>query len=66
MIALSRRGCHVVMSNSTAPEIAVLYEDSKQVKAADLRCYKIPARRAINSNAGRRGALCEYLITNVG
>ena len=64
-IALSRRGCYVVMSNSTAPEIAALYEESKEVKAAGLRCYKIPARRAINSNASRRGVVDEYVITNV-
>ncbi len=53
------------MSNSTAPEIAALYEDSKDVKAAGLRCYRIPARRAINSNAQRRGVVDEYVITNV-
>ena len=53
------------MSNSTAPEIAALYEDNKEVKAAGLRCYRIPARRAINSNAMRRGVVEEYVITNV-
>jgi DNA adenine methylase len=63
-IALARRGCYVTMSNSTAPEIARLYE-SDDVKAAGLRCYKIPARRAINSNAKRRGVVDEYVITNV-
>lgn len=65
MVTLAARGCSVVMSNSTAPEIATLYEDSKDVKAAGLRCYRIPARRAINSNASRRGSVEEYLITNV-
>ena len=64
VVTLARRGCHVVMSNSTAPDIARLYEDSEDVKAAGLRCYRIPARRAINSNATarRRG---RYVITNV-
>jgi DNA adenine methylase len=65
MIELSRRGCHVVMSNSTVPEITELYERSKDVKAAGLRCYRVPARRAINSNAQRRGVVEEYVITNV-
>ena len=65
MITLATRGCHVVMSNSTAPEIAALYEENKEVKAAGLRCYRIPARRAINSNASRRGVVDEYVITNV-
>jgi DNA adenine methylase len=64
-VTLARRGCHVVMSNSTAPEIAALYEESNEVKAAGLRCYRIPARRAINSNALRRGVVDEYVITNV-
>jgi DNA adenine methylase len=65
VVTLARRGCHVVMSNSTAPEIAKLYEDSKDVRAAGLRCYRIPARRAINSNAKSRGVVEEYVITNV-
>lgn len=65
VVTLARRGCHVVMSNSTALEIAALYEESKDVKAAGLRCYRIPARRAINSNAKGRGTVEEYVITNV-
>ena len=65
VVTLARRGCHVVMSNSTAPDIATLYEDSDEVKAAGLRCYRIPARRSINSNATRRGVVEEYVITNV-
>jgi len=63
-ITLARRGCYVTLSNSTAPEIARLYE-SNDVRAAGLRCYTIPARRAINSNAQRRGIIQEYIITNV-
>lgn len=65
LIALATRGCHVVMSNSTAPDIAALYEDNINVKSAGLECHRIPARRAINSNPGRRGAVEEYVITNV-
>ena len=65
VVALAQRGCHVVMSNSTAPDIATLYENSKNVTNAGLRCHKIPARRAINSNAQRRGTIEEYVITNV-
>jgi DNA adenine methylase len=65
VVALARRGCHVVLSNSTSREISALYEDSKDVKAAGLKCYRIPARRAINSNATKRGVVDEYVITNV-
>ena len=64
-IALVARGCYVVVSNSTAAEIVDLYEGHAGVAAAGLRCHRVPARRAINSNAGRRGAIEEYLITNV-
>lgn len=65
LIELARRGCYVVMSNSTAPEITELYERNKDVRAAGLRCYRVPARRAINSKAERRGNVEEYVITNV-
>jgi DNA adenine methylase len=64
VITLSKRGCHVVLSNSTAPEIARLYEGSEDVKAAGVTCYRIPARRAINSNPSGRGVVEEYVITN--
>jgi DNA adenine methylase len=65
VIVLAKRGCQVLLSNSTAPEIAALYDGSKEVMSAGLRCYRIPARRAINSNGTRRGTVEEYVITNV-
>jgi DNA adenine methylase len=64
-IVLARRGCHVVLSNSTAEEIAALYERNTDVLAAGLRAIRVPARRAINSNAARRGPVEEFLIANV-
>ena len=66
VFALDERGCHVVVSNSTAPEISELYESGAPAGLAGLRCYRVPARRAINSNASRRGAVDEYVIANVG
>ena len=65
VIALALRGCQVVLSNSTAPEIRDLYEDNAAAKRAGIRAYRVPARRAINSNAARRGTIEEYVITNV-
>jgi DNA adenine methylase len=65
MIDLARRGCRVLQSNSTAPGIARLYRRNADVKAAGLRALTIPARRAINSRASRRGAIREFLITNL-
>lgn len=65
MVALARRGCHVVLSNSTAREITELYADDPEVAGAGIRCHEVPARRSINSNPGRRGSITEYIITNV-
>jgi DNA adenine methylase len=64
-IALARRGCSVVLSNSTADAIADLYERNADARAAGLRVLRVPARRAINSNAARRGPIDEFLISNV-
>jgi DNA adenine methylase len=64
-IEVARRGCHVLVSNSTAPAIAALYETSREARAAGLRTVRIPARRAINSNGARRGVVEEFLITNI-
>lgn len=65
VIALSQRGCHVLLSNSTAPTIADLYDTNTDARDAGLRALRVPARRAINSNATRRGPVDEYVITNV-
>jgi hypothetical protein len=59
------RGCHVLISNSTAPEIAALYETNADARAAGLQTHRVAARRAINSNVSRRGVVDEYLITNI-
>ena len=65
LIELAKRRCHVLLSNSTAREIASLYDGNADAEKAGLRAHKVPARRAINSNASRRGHVLEYVITNV-
>ena len=65
VIELARRGCHVLLSNSTAPEITALYADNVVARAAGLRAYKVTARRAINSRGAARGLVQEYLISNI-
>jgi DNA adenine methylase len=65
VIALARRGCHVLVSNSTARSIADLYDGNSDARAAGLRTYKVSARRAVNRVASRRGPVDEYLITNI-
>jgi len=62
---MSARGTRVLLSNSVAPEIRKLYKDSAEARSAGLTTRTVPARRAINSQATRRGAVREYLITNV-
>lgn len=62
---LVRKGCHVVLSNSTAPEIKELYRDNAVAERLHIKAHTVPARRAINSNASRRGHVDEYIITNV-
>ena len=65
VIRLAARGCWVLLSNSTAPDVIRLYDGNAETEAVGLRAYKVPARRAINSAAEKRGAVLEYLITNV-
>jgi DNA adenine methylase len=65
VVTLVRRGCHVVVSNSTAPVIERLYDRNTEAQAAGLRAHRASARRSVNSKAGRRGPISEYLITNV-
>jgi DNA adenine methylase len=64
VIELANRDCHVVLSNSTADEIAALYDRSPEASAAGLRAHRVPARRAINSRPSGRGPIFEYLITS--
>ena len=65
MIDIARRGAHVLLSNSVTPDIRRLYADSLEARGAGLTATKVEARRAINSRAAGRGAVLEYLITNV-
>ena len=65
VVELAGRGCHVIVSNSTAPLIAGLYEKNRTARRAGLCAHRVGARRAINSNAARRGEVAEYIISNV-
>jgi DNA adenine methylase len=65
VLSLASRGCHVLLSNSTADDVVGLYDDNEQARSAGLRALRVGARRAVNSNGLRRGPVEEYLITNV-
>ncbi|PYR78789.1 MAG: hypothetical protein DMF87_13120 [Acidobacteria bacterium] len=60
----AKRGAHVVLSNSSAPEIEELYSRTNAQQAL-LRIERVDARRAINSRAESRGPVTELVITNV-
>jgi len=64
LIELSGRGVHVLLSNSTAPSVAKLY-DGAEARGAGLRAWQFPARRAVNSNAQRRGTVAELVVSNI-
>jgi DNA adenine methylase len=65
VIALARRGVNVVLSNSVAPSVTALYEDNPQATDAGLSTWRVPARRAVNSNAEKRGVVEEIVVSNV-
>jgi DNA adenine methylase len=65
VVRLARQGASVLLSNSVAPEIRRLYENNLEARSAGLKAKKVAARRAINSRASHRGAVREYLITNI-
>ena len=65
VIELAARGCHVLLSNSTAQEITDLYHENPDALRFDIRAHRVLARRAINSKATHRGEIMEYAITNV-
>jgi DNA adenine methylase len=65
VIALAGRGCQVLVSNSTAPEIANLYDTSPEARAAGFHTMRVAARRAVNSDVTRRGPIDEFLISNI-
>jgi DNA adenine methylase len=55
-IELDKRGCYVMLSNSTAPLIKELYKDYKQIE--------VQAARNINAKATGRGKITELVVLN--
>jgi DNA adenine methylase len=64
VIDACRRGAHVLLSNSSAPEIVELYS-SPAAQRAGLVLKLVDARRAINSRATSRGTVTEVVVTNL-
>ena len=63
VIAAARRGAVVVLSNSSAAEIVKAYS-SREALMAGLVMRRVEARRAINSQGARRGAIDELIVSN--
>ena len=65
VVALARRGCTVLLSNSAAPVITRLYERDSAATDAGMKVWRVRARRAINVRADRRGYIDELIVSNV-
>ena len=64
-IELAKRGCHILLSNSATREVEKLYDGNAATKRAGIEAHRVAARRAINADIAGRGAVEEYVITNV-
>lgn len=58
-VALARRGCGVVISNSYCPFVL------DQYRRTGFAVHRVYATRAINCRSARRGAIAEAVVTNV-
>ena len=65
VLELAAKGCWVLLSNSTASDVTRLYDDNPDAVAVGLKAHKVQVRRAINSDAAKRGVVLEYLISNI-
>jgi DNA adenine methylase len=59
-LKLSKRGCHVIVSQSADPETVKLYSEH------GFTCDLVSAKRKINSKASGRGDVGEYIIHKPG
>jgi DNA adenine methylase len=63
-VGLAGRGVQVLLSNSSADSIVRLYGE-RTAHSAGLRIRRVPARRAVNTRADRRGPVDELLVSNL-
>jgi DNA adenine methylase len=63
-VTLAGRGVQVLLSNSSAESIVALY-GQRTATSAGLTMRRVPARRAINTRADRRGPVDELVVTNL-
>ena len=63
LVAGVHRGATLLLSNSSAPMVVRAY-NAAPVREAGLVMHRVPARRAINSRAERRGPVDEVIVSN--
>ncbi|HUU36555.1 MAG TPA: DNA adenine methylase, partial [Vicinamibacterales bacterium] len=63
-VELAGRDVHVLLSNSSAESIERLYGGRSAVSAG-FQMRRVPARRAINARADRRGYVDELVVSNL-
>lgn len=63
-VTLAERRVHVLLSNSSAVSIERLYK-GEMAASAGLHLRRVPARRAINTRADRRGFVDEVVVSNL-
>lgn len=63
-VELAARGVRVLLSNSSAASIERLYGGRTAVSAG-FQMRRVPARRAINTRADRRGVVDELVVSNL-
>jgi DNA adenine methylase len=63
-VDLADRDVKVLLSNSSAASIERLYK-ARTAASAGLRLRRVPARRAINTRADRRGFVDEVVVSNL-
>jgi DNA adenine methylase len=63
-VTLAARRVHVLLSNSSASSIERLYQ-GETATSAGLHLRRVPARRAINTRADRRGFVDEVVVSNL-
>lgn len=63
-VHLTKKGCKVMLSNSDTPFIVKIYEEARNACPQIKKPLRVQAKRMINCNGSRRGAINELLILN--
>jgi hypothetical protein len=65
LLASVPNGSRAASHSSGARPGDFVYESNASASRARLQAHRVPARRAINSDATKRGGVLEFIISNV-